>query len=118
MTPNEHFGYAPICEQINRQHGIDLGLEHTGGGCWALTADLPGGSKLYVTDGGDAVGSLTPLSQRTPEYDAQFGFAIGVYDETDDPIADLECCRSVDELNDAIGAALLELSSEREKGRL
>lgn len=40
-----------------------------------IHATLEGGYEVLITDGGDMVGSLTPLSQR----DGSEGFAIGVY---------------------------------------
>jgi hypothetical protein len=64
--------YARSCRSASAQLSNSL---QPGENCTALVATLEGGYEVLITDGGDMVGSLTPLSQR----DGSEGFAIGVY---------------------------------------
>jgi hypothetical protein len=70
-----HYGYGPVCAVLSQRFGATFEFTTTGGNCTALVATLEGGYRVLITDGGDMVGSLTPLSQR----DGSDGFAIGVY---------------------------------------
>jgi antitoxin (DNA-binding transcriptional repressor) of toxin-antitoxin stability system len=68
-----HYGYGPVCAVLSQRFGATFEFTTTGGNCTALVATLEGGYEVLITDGGDMVGSLTPLSQR----DGSEGFAIG-----------------------------------------
>jgi hypothetical protein len=70
-----HYGYGPVCAVLSQRFGATFEFTTTGGNCTALVATLEGGYEVLITDGGDMVGSLTPLSQR----DGLEGFAVGVY---------------------------------------
>jgi hypothetical protein len=70
-----HYGYGPVCAVLSQRFGATFEFTTTGGNCTALVATLEGGYRVLITDGGDMIGSLTPLSQR----DGSEGFVIGVY---------------------------------------
>jgi hypothetical protein len=70
----EDFGFAEICAVLFERFGTRFELQHTGGNCVTLVAQLEGGIQVLITD---CVGTLSPIQWHLDGRAA--GFFIGVY---------------------------------------
>lgn len=64
--------FKPVMEGLSKEFGAEFAMQHTGGGCMAIEADLEGGYHVMITDADDVLGYW---DQRQPDT----GYAVGVY---------------------------------------
>jgi hypothetical protein len=71
---DEDFGFAEICAVLSERFGTQFELQHTGGNCVTIVAQLEGGIQVLITD---CVSTLSPIQWHLDGRAA--GFFIGVY---------------------------------------